>query len=425
MTMAERKTAVVFRWVVLALVWLATTHGDRTFAQASPASVSVLPVFVVPRGQRAPGKEDTKLFAKHLAWAQKRYRQMLGNQTTFKLEEKVRTFRSKWTLAKFEKRGAAELLAEELFKDLKTNRFSCQYLFVAVFVVPEKKFPIKGRGRPFNGGINTGGGMVTLSWQAMKSENFQSTLQHELGHAFGMLHVDAYGHDMKRSESIMSYNESHHTRFLRPSRTPGVLIPENIRALALNDRVFDDLEFDPGKDAPKGYKLREIRHLGPLDLPPHTMIQVETSSGETYGSSVQNIVHFRIKRSVSRGRNNFDTKSMWHSARQADGVASVKLTFPETVELDRFKVHSQHSGKSHEVRGVRVSTIGMDSSVTEVASSEIDFPDGEIAFAKETSKRWKLEFKAGKSGAVVIRGLRFFSGDQELYPPLIPYHGEQ
>ena len=40
--------------------------------------------------------------------------------------------------------------------------------------------------------------------------------------------------------------------------------------------------------------------------------------------------------------------------------------------------------------------------------------------AKTKGKVWLLEFQAGESGIVVIRGLRFFSGDEELLPPLVP-----
>ena len=349
---------------------------------------------------------------------------MLGNKSTFRIQKKIETLRSKWTVADFEKSGAAELLAEELFEELGTNRFSCKYIFVAVFVNSEKKFP-KGRGRPFNGGINTGGGIVTLSYHALKSQNFQSTLQHELGHAFGLSHVNMYGYDMKRNESIISYNPNHHTNKLKPSRTPGILIPEDIRVLALNDRVFEGLDYDEERQAPQGYDLKEIRHLGPLDLPNHRMIEVETSSGETFSSSVKNIVHMRIKPSIDRGEIEFDSKSMWHSAKQKDRVSSVKLKFPQAIELNRIKVYSQHSGKSHEVTSVKVSTIGKESETTEIGMSDVDFPDGEIAFDKTESQLWKLDFTAGKSGSVVIRGLRFFNGEQEFYPPLVPYHGER
>jgi len=349
---------------------------------------------------------------------------MLGGQTTFRMEDKPKTFRSKRTLAEFEKSNAADLLVEELFEEFRTDRFSCRYIFVTVFVNPEKKFP-KGGGRPFNGGINTGGGIVVLSSQALNSKNFQSTLQHELGHAFGLSHVNVYGYDMKRNDSIMSYNPRHHTNKLRPSKTPGTLIPEDLRALALNDQVFDDLEFDEDRQVPSGYELRGIRHLGPMDLPNHPLIEVETSSGETYSSSVQSIVHLRIKPSIDRGEVEFDHKSMWHSAKQDDRIASVTLKFPIPIELDRIKVYSQHSGKSHEANGVTVSSVGEGAEVTEIGTSAIDFPDGEITFSKTKAQHWKLDFQAGKSRAVVIRGLRFFNGDQEFYPPLVPYHAER
>lgn len=415
----------LLRKVALVLLFLSTLQCEKLPAQEPPESVSVLPVFVVPKGQKAPPKQDHVLLAKHLQWAQTRYRELLGNQTTFKLEEKVKTFQSKWTIAQLEKGGATELLVEEMFDKLGTNRYSCKYIFVAVFAVPQKKVPSNASAIPFNGGVNTGGGIVSFPYKAFKSENFQSTLQHELGHAFGMLHVNAYGHDMKRNESIMSYNRDHHTNYLRPSRTPGTLIPENYRVLALNDRVFANFDFDAKRHLPKGYKLKKMRHLGPLDLPNDRMIEVETSSGETYESSVSNIVHMRIRPSIDRGEIEFDAKSMWHSAKQKDGIASVTLKFPQSIELDRIKVYSQHSGKTHEVTHVTVSTIGQGSEEVEIGSSEVDFPDGELTFSKTRTQTLKLDFKAGKSKAVVIRGLRFFSGDQEYYPPLVPYHAER
>ena len=170
-----------------------------------------------------------------------------------------------------------------------------------MFVNPTESYP-RGGGRPINGGVNTGGGIVVISSHAMKTKpNFQSTLQHELGHAFGLTHVNVYGYDMGSSDSIMSYNPGHHTRGLKPSKTPGILIPEDLRGLALNNRAFVDLEFDESEQVPKNYKLGKIKHLGPMKLSDHPLIVVETNDGEAYSSSVQNIVHSRIRRSIRRG----------------------------------------------------------------------------------------------------------------------------
>ena len=47
---------------------------------------------------------------------------------------------------------------------------------------------------------------VISSFALTRTPNVQSTTQHEIGHAFGLMHVNAYGIDMKSGDSIMSYN---------------------------------------------------------------------------------------------------------------------------------------------------------------------------------------------------------------------------
>lgn len=87
----------------LVLVLLSSSFCEKASAQESPEKVAVLPVFVVPKGQRAPEKQDSQLFARHLLWTQTRYREMLGNKSTFRIQKKIETLRSKWTVADFEK----------------------------------------------------------------------------------------------------------------------------------------------------------------------------------------------------------------------------------------------------------------------------------------------------------------------------------
>ena len=393
-------------------------------AQPLPPTISVQPVFVVPRGQRRPKNSDQRLLMKHLQWTQQRYREMLGNRSTFELEDKPLIFNSKRTIKQFEVDGnAANLLVSELLDEFQTTRFTCQHIFVAIFVNAEKNFP-RGGGRPFNGGYNTGGGIVVASTHALRSSNFQSTLQHELGHSFGLPHVTSYGYSKQRNASVMSYNPSHLTSHFSPSKTPGILIPEDIRGLSVNDRVFKNLEFDADEDVPKDYELKAFGHLTAMEIPGHPLIQVETPDGEQHRSSVRNIVHSRILRSV-RGKNEYHDNSMWHSAKQKDGVASVYLTFPKPTTLNRIGIYSQHSGKAHWVDGVIISTVDADGKTTVFANATIDRADAEVTFKQATSKRWKLDFVAGKSQFVVLRGLRFFDGEQELYAPLVPYEFER
>ena len=135
---------------------------------------------------------------------------------------------------------------------------------VVLVANPKDNYPVGG-GRTINGGLNSGGGfMFIASSELRRNKHFQATLQHELGHAFGLPHPDVYGYDLRANPSIMSYNPANFTDGFRPSRRPGVLIPEDRRALALNKRVFAKATFDPARDLPKGYKLfPKVVPLGP------------------------------------------------------------------------------------------------------------------------------------------------------------------
>ena len=77
---------------------------------------------------------------------------------------------------------------------------------------------------------------------------------------------------MNANPSLMSYNPAHHTQGFKPSKTPGILIAEDIRALALNRRVFPRLRCDPKKDVPQGYTMQGIVELGPMEIPGHPLI---------------------------------------------------------------------------------------------------------------------------------------------------------
>ena len=191
-----------------------------------------------------------------------------------------------------------------MLEHYKLSRFNCPYVFLVVVANDRDRWPIGG-GRPLNGGINTGGGIVVISsWTLNRLPNFQSTLQHELGHAFGLPHVGVYGYDMKTNESMMSYNPNHKTKGFRAGRRPGVFIPEDLRALAINDRAFADLDFDASQDVPARYSLSpKVVPLGTFKIPgqPDYRIEVKTDSGTAFNSSVDNVVTTRIKPSVGPG----------------------------------------------------------------------------------------------------------------------------
>jgi len=153
-----------------------------------------------------------------------------------------------------------------LFEHDRVDRLSCPYIYNVVFCGTGDQ--PKGGGRPFNGGVNTGGGIVVLAADnLLRDAGFQSTLQHELGHGFGLVHADQNGLDMQKSDSLMSYNPAHHSNGFEPSPTPGRLLPEDLRLLGYNKRAFPNFNFNRGRDVPPEYKLNsKIAILGAMSI---------------------------------------------------------------------------------------------------------------------------------------------------------------
>lgn len=235
--------------------------------------VKVLPVFFVPSDMSDPTKEQKQNLLRHLTITQEKYKELLSDRDTFQISTPPLVYNSPNNLQYLRKStdmGGAKI-ATELLDHLNVTRDNLPYVMFVVVMNTQDRFPAGG-GRPINGGHNSGGGIVVMS--SFELDNlvskeicsFQSTLQHELGHGFGLVHVDSYGYDMKTSDSIMSYNPNHHWNNFEPPASQGILIPEDIKALAENKLVFPNLYFDPEKDVPKGYDLKQIASFPLMDL---------------------------------------------------------------------------------------------------------------------------------------------------------------
>ena len=417
-------------WVLVGLSLAAEVAGaedPRTAASYSlPKQVSVMPVAFVPADEKSPTTEQKNAFLKHIEWTQRRYRELLGGDTFELTGRTVTVVRGRRPLAFYHKakeNGAPEVTAE-LLTHFKVTRFNCPYVFCILLMNPHDRYPVGG-GRPLNGGLNTGGGMMFIgSGELIKNEHFQCTLQHELGHSFGLAHPDAYGYDMQSSDSLMSYNKAHFTKGFQPSPMPGQFIPEDRRGLAWNDRVFLKTTFDTQRDAPAGYALsKRISPLGPMELPDHPDFYptVTTTGGEEIGSQVRNIVREEIKPSAGPGIT-FDKRTMWRSAVLPDGAATLEITFPMSVRLSGIAIHSQHSGIDHAATSMRLETVQGDQRAA-VAEQPLKTVDELVTFPLAESQSWTLRLQSGKSKILVVRGLRFFDGDEEVCPHLVPSVG--
>jgi hypothetical protein len=237
-------------------------------ARLAVERVFVKPVFVYPADVRAEpgGKRD--VLAAHVRWAQARYLTMLGGRDTFRVAPGGPVvFRHPQKRADFKKMPHVAWNVTKALMDADgVDRYTCP--FVYLIILAGTPITIPGEGGTLNGGINTGGGIVIFTEDRLDDPTFQCGVQHELGHGFGLCHIDVCGYDMATSRSIMSYNRAYHTHGFFPSATPGVLLPEDIRVLALNRRAFPALTFEPKTDLPAGYQLSpRIAFISGADLP--------------------------------------------------------------------------------------------------------------------------------------------------------------
>ena len=220
------KTLIFSFFTIIASVAYSDTYIEGDF----PALIRVKPIFFVPNNEQAPTRQQQIKLIKHLKLAQKWYKRMLLNRDTFELVEgKPQIIDGNYTLEEYiEKHDNIALqVTSEILTTLNLTRFSCPYSFLIFFMQPNRGAP-NPSGVPFNGGINNGPGLVIITSHRLDTySNIQGTIQHELGHSFGLLHTAVYGYDMKTNSSIMSRGNTKlkHKGFrLNPKTT---LIPED------------------------------------------------------------------------------------------------------------------------------------------------------------------------------------------------------
>lgn len=150
------------------------------------------------------------------------------------------------------------------------DRYSSNAAFVMIYMRPNDTGYFTPGGRTFNGRPGTGGGGCYFDIYDFKSNPlFLSTLTHELGHAFGLPHVDVYGFDMNTSTSIMSYNPANHSidRFTYGPAMGGNLIAEDYYRLGLNKPALPNFSYDPAVHNPTSRPVNTTVFLGPMNDP--------------------------------------------------------------------------------------------------------------------------------------------------------------
>ena len=245
----------------------------------------VFPLFFVPKDANfthEEAREAEELLNSHLKIAQEHYKRLLKTDTFSIANETDNVFRSNKINSHYEdiKLNEETVFVDrsillELIEWKNDDRINSKMIYLAIYVRPsdkEYKSGMKwfGGGRTFNGVPNSGGGYIEMEYSSLLRDYpypFQSTLVHELGHAFGLTHVDCFGYDMNTNDSIMSYNISHWSKGFSQSASPGSFNPEDFFILSLNKRAFPDFEYKEELHNPSRKLLNNVSQcfLGPMD----------------------------------------------------------------------------------------------------------------------------------------------------------------
>lgn len=234
--------------------------ASRRGEPQQPSRTTVVPVLFYPADVREePAQRDSmrEAIEVHMTLAQQRYRQWLETDT-FDFDA-ARVVRGNRAHRDYRHGDAWTDVLHEILLACGDCDATSTNLYVALFVRPagfDGELWLGSGGA----GCTEGSGLVLLDARCVLEDEpycFQSTLVHELGHGFGLPHVEAWGEPMDTCESIMSYNQRHCVRGAHAPEPEAILLPEELALLGANQVAFPRFAFDPAVHNPTGAPLRK------------------------------------------------------------------------------------------------------------------------------------------------------------------------
>ena len=296
-------STVDFRGVVIAIILALTsnsalgqTHG---FSFRNEKRLEVFPVLFVPSdvAEIPPSVVNgiSESLYGRLEVAQRRYGILLETDTFKIADGPLHVFYAKRPHSYYmnlnspnNKDGPdrAHTIMRELFSWNHDDRMQSKYIYLIIYARPclgvgsgrcigqfgvqeRGKGEILGGGLPFNGPPNSGGGFTELELSALLTDypyTFQASVVHELGHTFGLSHVDCHGYNQGTDLSPMAYNLVRRSWGLIESSVPGEFDPEDYFTLSENELAFPHFQYIEAKHNPKRKDIAAVTdcYFGPM-----------------------------------------------------------------------------------------------------------------------------------------------------------------